>query len=464
MAETISRPRRWLVLRRIGGATGLFAILTAIMTWPQVLVLSTHALDDPDVFFNLWRLRWIAHALESRASLFDANIFHPERGVLAYSDALLVEGVLGAPLLHAGVPPVLVHNLLLLGALVASGVGMFVLARHLTGSTGGAIAAGVIFAFAPYRFAHYMHLELQWVLWSPWAFWALQRTIESGSFRFGLLTGLFLAPSDGFERVLRHLLVRAHTRCRSAAVDPAPRPATSCEPPGLSRSGSRSRQRARGCIHVRIPRLRHASAHVRDSRSGCSVRGRETIVSQRPPTSCMAPHGRPAPNGSCSRDCFLFFLALAGLLLVRPTIPTIGYVIGLIVAFELSLGVYGRLYPFLYNTSTFSRASAHRPGPRYSSCSSSGCSLPPGSLHSHHRSARELDTPLRRWCASGSFSNTESMRSRWCLTTTSLLVFTHTSRAGPGESFSSCRYPQPGQRSTTKRGSTTCRRFTGCRW
>ena len=30
-------------IRRIGGATGLFAILTAIMTWPQVLVLSTHA-------------------------------------------------------------------------------------------------------------------------------------------------------------------------------------------------------------------------------------------------------------------------------------------------------------------------------------------------------------------------------------------------------------------------------------
>ena len=42
------------------------------------------------------------------------------------------------------------------------------------------------------------------------------------------------------------------------------------------------------------------------------------------------------------------FLALVGLLLVRPTIPIIGYFIGLIVAFELSLGVYGRLSPFLY--------------------------------------------------------------------------------------------------------------------
>jgi hypothetical protein len=190
VAETISRPRQWLVLRRIGGATGLFAILTAIAAWPQVLVLSTHAVDDRDVFFNPWRL--LDCQPLTRVPACSTPTFHPD-GVLAYSDALLVEGVLGAPLLHAGVPPVLVHNLLLLGALVASGVGMFVLARHLTGSTGGAIAAGVIFAFAPYRFAHYMHLELQWVVWSPWAFWALQRTIDSGSFRFGLLTGLFLA-------------------------------------------------------------------------------------------------------------------------------------------------------------------------------------------------------------------------------------------------------------------------------
>src|SRR5688500_19673347 len=164
------------------------------MTWPQALVLKTHAYDHQDVFFNLWRLRWIAHALStSPAELFNANIFEPDRGVLAYSDAMLVEGVLAAPLLWAGVPPVLVHNLMLLGPIVASGVGSFVLARHLTSSTAGAVLAGIAFAFAPYRFDHYHHMELQWTVWAPWAWSALQRLGETGSVRFGLLIGVLAA-------------------------------------------------------------------------------------------------------------------------------------------------------------------------------------------------------------------------------------------------------------------------------
>ena len=92
-----------------------------------------------------------------------------------------------------GLPPVLVHNLLLLGAIVSSAVGMFVLARHLTGSAGAGVVAGMVFAFVPYRFEHYMHMELQWTMWMPWAFWALHRTFETRSWKFGLLTGLFVS-------------------------------------------------------------------------------------------------------------------------------------------------------------------------------------------------------------------------------------------------------------------------------
>jgi hypothetical protein len=184
-------PSGW---RRPLAVTLFFMAATALMTWPQLRHLATHAPGHQDVFFNLWRLRWIAHALAtSPASLFNGNQFYPEAGVLAYSDALLVEGFLAAPLLWLGLPPMLVHNLALLGAIVASGLGMYTLARHFSGSTAGGLAAGLVFAFAPYRFDHYMHMELQWVMWSPWAFWALQRTLESGSWRFGAVTGLFVA-------------------------------------------------------------------------------------------------------------------------------------------------------------------------------------------------------------------------------------------------------------------------------
>ena len=70
---------------------------------------------------------------------------------------------------------------------------MFVLARHLSGSSAGAVVAGIVSSFAPYRFEHYMHMELQWAVWLPWAFWALQRTIETGAAKYGALTGVFAA-------------------------------------------------------------------------------------------------------------------------------------------------------------------------------------------------------------------------------------------------------------------------------
>ena len=49
-------------------------------------------------------------------------------------------------------------------------VAMFVLARYLTGSRAAGVIAGIVFAFAPYRFEHYMHMELQWTMWMPLAF------------------------------------------------------------------------------------------------------------------------------------------------------------------------------------------------------------------------------------------------------------------------------------------------------
>ena len=86
-------PRRaveWLA------AAGFFALLTAAMTWPQALFLGSRATPHQDVYFNMWRLRWFAHAIGTPSAVFDGNIFHPERRTLAYSDAMPVEGLVAA--------------------------------------------------------------------------------------------------------------------------------------------------------------------------------------------------------------------------------------------------------------------------------------------------------------------------------------------------------------------------------
>ena len=182
------RAVRWLAV------SGLFALLTVAMTWPQALYLSSRATPHQDVYFNMWRLRWFAHALVTpSAHLFDANIFYPEPRTLALSDAMLVEGIVAAPLVWAGMKPVLMQNLLMLGAIAASGVAMFALARYLTGSRGAGVIAGIVFAFAPYRFEHIMHMELQWTMWMPLAFLALHRTFDTGRWRHGLATGACVA-------------------------------------------------------------------------------------------------------------------------------------------------------------------------------------------------------------------------------------------------------------------------------
>lgn len=177
-------------LRWIGVAT--FAVLLAVfVTWPQALHLRTAIVSHHDPYFSIWRLAWIAHALTTDPRhLFDANIFYPATKTLAYSDATLLEGILGAPFFWAGMSPVLVYNLLLFAGFAGSAIAMFVLARYVTGATGPALVAAAVFTLAPYRVEHAMHLELQWAMFVPLTFWALHRAIDNPSWRFGALAGL----------------------------------------------------------------------------------------------------------------------------------------------------------------------------------------------------------------------------------------------------------------------------------
>jgi hypothetical protein len=165
------------------------------MTYPQVRHLQTGVSPDiGDPLLSTWRLSWVAHQLvRDPIHLFDANIFHPARHTLAFSDSMLVPALTAAPLVWIGVPQLVAYNLLLLSGFALSGIGMFVLVRSLTRDTGAALVAGFVFAFLPFRFVHYAHLELQMAHWMPLCLWALHRTVEGGRIRHGLLAGVFFA-------------------------------------------------------------------------------------------------------------------------------------------------------------------------------------------------------------------------------------------------------------------------------
>lgn len=173
---------------------GGFSLLTVALTWPQVLHLTSHVGWHYDAFFSVWRLAWIAHQLPNDpAHLFDANIFYPASNTLTFSDALLLQGLVGAPLIWLGVSAITVYNLMVLLSFVTAGSAMYGLARSLGARAEGAWIAGLIFAFQPYRFAHYPQLELLWSCWIPLALWALHRVFETRRMSAGALLGLFVA-------------------------------------------------------------------------------------------------------------------------------------------------------------------------------------------------------------------------------------------------------------------------------
>jgi hypothetical protein len=175
------------------GASFFLIALTIMLTWPQVLYLGSRVAVHYDPLLSIWRLSWIAHVLPRHPQqLLDGNIFAPHVRTLAYSDATLLEGLLAAPWLWMRGNPVLVYNLLLLGGIVSSGIAMFVLVRHLTGNADAALVAAVVFTLLPYRILHFMHLELQWTMWMPLALWSTHRVFETGSVRYGILTGALL--------------------------------------------------------------------------------------------------------------------------------------------------------------------------------------------------------------------------------------------------------------------------------
>jgi hypothetical protein len=179
--------REWLLASVVvGGAT-------ALLLRQQVLAF-TSVPDLGDPLFSMWRLAWVAHQLpRDPLHLFDANIFHPAVRTLAYSDAALLPALIAAPALWLGAPLAVVYTSLILFSFVAAGLAMFALARAISGHVGGALIGGLVFAFDPFRFSHYSHLELEFTFWMPLAALCVLRALTTGDQGAGVLAGVLVA-------------------------------------------------------------------------------------------------------------------------------------------------------------------------------------------------------------------------------------------------------------------------------
>jgi hypothetical protein len=163
-------------------AAGLFLALTLLLTWPLPLHPASAAMPmGPDGDLFAWTLAWDAHAfVHQPLAIFDANIYHPLRHTLAFSENLIGSALIAAPIIWATGNPVLALNVVALLSVMLCGLGVFVLARRLGLGPAAAVVAGVIFAFSPPRFFRTSQLHLGVVQWMPFALASLHAYLDEG--------------------------------------------------------------------------------------------------------------------------------------------------------------------------------------------------------------------------------------------------------------------------------------------
>jgi hypothetical protein len=341
--DVVRRPVR---ARDVAVAAAVLCAIGAVLLREQLRSLYLVP-DLGDPLFSMWRMGWVFRQLQGDPRrLFDGNIFHPEPLTLTYSDSMLLPSMMAAPLLLAGLHPVVVYNVLLLSAFLLSGLATFLLVHRLTGCVRAAIVSGVIFAFYPYRFEHYSHLELQMTLWMPLGLLALHRFVETlrardlllaavcavaqlySSMYYGLFFGVYAAGvgavlwgarGGSWRRLVRPVAI-AGTVALLVAI-PLARPYLAAQ----ARKGSRD-----------VPAVRVYSATAADY-----FRAHER----------SARYGGRLGGGQQERELFpgVIPLVLAAAAVVPP-IGTAGaaYIAGLAISFDGSLGMNGLAYPYLY--------------------------------------------------------------------------------------------------------------------
>lgn len=173
--------------------TAAYFAVTVGTSWPLVTRLTTSLAGDyGDSAFITWVIGWVAPHLTALlqgdtsawAAMWQAPIFAPEPGTLAYSEHFLAQTAQALPVLWLTHNPLLAYNLLHLSAFALTATAVHLLTHRLTGSHIGAAAAALTYAFSHYRLEWSLsHLQTLSVHWWIFALLALDIFAATGSRR-----------------------------------------------------------------------------------------------------------------------------------------------------------------------------------------------------------------------------------------------------------------------------------------
>jgi hypothetical protein len=154
-----------------------FVAMTVFMTWPLISRMRDSVVGHiGDNVYFVWLFAWFRRAIfELHTSPFHVpQLNYPEGWSLAYTEMSPATIALGFPASLVG-GPVFGYNFALLTTFVLSALFMSIWVHHLTKNRLASLVAGALFAFLPYRMAHFRagHLNLVGTMWLPLYFMGL---------------------------------------------------------------------------------------------------------------------------------------------------------------------------------------------------------------------------------------------------------------------------------------------------
>ena len=180
----------------------LYAILTAILTYPVVFKLKTYVAGYADAWSYLWMFWHTRKAILSPDPnvtwAYTNYIFYPD-GITRVPFFTAFNELLSIPLQQI-LGLVLTYNLLWLLSFILGGYGTYLLVKYLTDNKIAAFIAGITFAFCPYHFVHALgHMGATTIGWIPFCALYLMKMTREKSLKNAVYAAIFfilVAMSD----------------------------------------------------------------------------------------------------------------------------------------------------------------------------------------------------------------------------------------------------------------------------
>ena len=180
---------------RIAALLVTCTVLAVAHTWPAASAPHRYSrIDNADYLLNAWAISWVAHqGVADPLRLFDGNIFWPERRTLAYSEAMIVQGALAAPVRLLGGSPVLAYNAVMLAGFILTAFAFGLLAYRWTGSWSAAFVTASAAGFNSHLFTRMGQLQAMHVEFIALALFGLDQVFARMRVRDAITLGVGFA-------------------------------------------------------------------------------------------------------------------------------------------------------------------------------------------------------------------------------------------------------------------------------